>query len=104
MAEAHRVLREGGVYLWSAPTNLALEKTQVRATLNEDGSITHLLAPEYHGDPMREEGILCYQTFGWDALEAMSAAGFKDSFILGELNTSERCIFNIYAVGIKRHR
>jgi hypothetical protein len=51
-------------------------KTLVRARVLAGGEIEHLLEPEYHGDPLSEDGCLCYQHFGWDMLDDLRAAGF----------------------------
>jgi SAM-dependent methyltransferase len=62
LREFARVLRKGGNLLLSVPFTFEL-KTAVRATVKEDGSVRHVLPPEYHGDPMSNAGVLCYQTF-----------------------------------------
>lgn len=78
--EARRVLRKGGVLVWSAPFRADLYDTVVRATVDDDGEIRHLLPPEYHGDPLQlEDGILCYQHFGWDVLDGLHEAGFREA-------------------------
>ena len=77
--ETFRVLRKGGVFCWSAPFNLQNPTNEVRAFVNNEGQIIHILTPEYHGDPVNpDEGILCFQTFGWEVLENLRRAGFRD--------------------------
>jgi SAM-dependent methyltransferase len=73
-----RVLQPSGHLLFSVPF-LPLENvTRVRAGRAADGSIRHLLAPIYHGDPVNPKGgILCYREFGWDLLDQVQAAGFR---------------------------
>ena len=58
-----RVLKPGGRLFCSAPFH-GDEQHTVRASINEDGSIEHLLPPEYHGDPVNPDGVLCYRYFG----------------------------------------
>jgi hypothetical protein len=36
-----------------------------------------LLEPEYHGDPLSSDGILCFYHFGWDLLEEFRRCGFR---------------------------
>lgn len=50
----------------------------LRARLRDDGTVEHLVPPEYHGDPVRQAGCLAFHTFGWELLEEMRAAGFAD--------------------------
>ncbi len=79
-AEAARILRPGGKFMWSVPfVNLQYENI-IRAELSPGGEIHHLLEPEYHGDPVGEGGILCYTHFGWQMLDEIRAAGFKDVY------------------------
>lgn len=74
--EFARVLRPGGTLTLTAPFLRNCDATLIRARLRDDGSIDHLLEPEYHGDPVAPGGVLCFQHFGWDLLDAMRAAGF----------------------------
>ncbi len=77
LAEIARVLRPGGQLLVTVPFT-AGERNTVRARLRDDGTVEHLLPPEYHGDPVRTEGVLCYYHFGWELLEALRAVGLVD--------------------------
>lgn len=78
--ECQRVLKPGGVMLFTAPFNSNSRQTVIRARHNSDGTVEHLSPPEYHGDPLnRFKGCLCYQVFGWDMIEQLKRAGFDDS-------------------------
>ena len=55
------------------------EKNIVRATLGSSGEITHLLPAEYHGDPVRPDGVLAFYHFGWELLEQLREIGFADA-------------------------
>ena len=79
LSEAWRVLRPGGRFIFSAPF-INAEQTLIRASINADGSVEHHCEPEYHGDPMSSEGVLCYQHFGWDILKALTDTGFRDAY------------------------
>lgn len=79
ISEAHRILRPGGVFFWSAPFMPDADTTVKRALRLPDGSIQHLLPAEFHGDPVNPAGgILAFQQFGWDVLDDMRDAGFND--------------------------
>ena len=50
----------------------------MRAELDKDGVVHHLLPPEYHGDPINNDGCLCFYHFGWELLDQLRALGFSD--------------------------
>ena len=78
-----RCLTDGGLLLFTAPFVRTSPSTIQRARLSGSGEIEHLLPPEYHGDPMNPDGgILCFQHFGWDVIEALKAAGFTEPHAL----------------------
>ena len=78
LAELLRVLRPGGRMLFSVPFLPRRRETIVRARLEEDGTVTHLLPPEYHGDPLRPDGCLAFHHFAWELLDEMRATGFSE--------------------------
>lgn len=79
--ELARILRPGGMLLWSVPFERRSPTNIVRARLAADGTIEHLLPPEYHGDPLSADGCLCFTTFGWECLDQIRAAGFSDAYV-----------------------
>lgn len=81
LREFYRVLAPGGQVLISVPSTFT-DHTQTRAELDADGNIHHLLEPSYHGDPLSDEGVLCYYEFGLDLLDEMKQAGFRDAFLV----------------------
>ena len=78
LAEFARVLKPGGELWLTAPFIEDRQDTVVRARIDGNGGIEHLLPPEIHGDPL-SDGVLCYYHFGWDLLDAARAAGFSDA-------------------------
>jgi SAM-dependent methyltransferase len=77
LREAARVLCPDGVLLISAPFH-GKEGNLVRARILPDGQVEHLEAPEYHGDPLSSKGCLCFYYFGWELMDDLRTAGFRD--------------------------
>ncbi len=76
LRETRRVLRPGGRFYFTAPFNPNTNEHLIRAKI-EDGKVVHILEPEMHGDPVTGDGILCFQHFGWNIIQDLSAAGFR---------------------------
>ncbi len=81
LREFYRVLAPTGQLVLSVPFSFT-HATQVRATQDENGNITHLMEPCYHGDPLSSEGVLSFRDFGMDLLEAMQQVGFEECFAM----------------------
>ena len=82
-AECYRVLRKGGMMMWTVPFANLSDKNIIRARVLDGGVIEHLLPPEYHDyrvDP--DEDTLCYTHFGWEMLAQLRAIGFKDAYAI----------------------
>lgn len=76
--QLRRCLRDGGAALITAPFKETDSHDEIRARMTDTGEIEHLLAPEYHGNPVdMEGGALCFRYFGWDMLDRLKAAGFS---------------------------
>ncbi|MGC8638478.1 MAG: class I SAM-dependent methyltransferase [Isosphaeraceae bacterium] len=78
LAECARVLAVGGKMLLCAPFHRGPNHL-LRARVRDDGSIEHLHPPEYHGDPLDQNGCLCFHHFGWDILDFLKQAGFRQA-------------------------
>lgn len=78
-AECRRVLRQGGRLVFSVPFFPNQAETEVRARFSADGTLEHLMPAEYHGDPVGDGGVLCFQHFGWDLLDGLRRAGFAEA-------------------------
>ncbi len=78
LRECFRCLKPGGNLLFGVPFERSSEKNIVRAKVSSTGEVVHLLEPEYHGDPLRKEGVLCFYHFGWDLLDQLQAIGFAN--------------------------
>jgi SAM-dependent methyltransferase len=82
ISEVQRVLRPGGIFLGSFPFDANSHPNLIRATVDQQGNIIHFTKPEYHGDPVRDNGILCFTVFGWEILDEFRGAGFKDAYAI----------------------
>lgn len=65
LSEISRVLREGGMHIFTAPKHKHLVESCRRAQL-ENGEIVYLKEPEYHGNPISEKGSLVTWDYGAD--------------------------------------
>ncbi len=66
IAEIHRVLRPGGAHVFTAPKHKGLLETQVRARLQPDGTVDHLVEPAFHGNPIGDNLALVTYDYGYD--------------------------------------
>jgi O-antigen biosynthesis protein len=96
--EIYRVLKPGGIYIFTVPHERAWNETLVRVRIidpEDPSKDTHLLEPEYHCDTNSDEesGVLAYRTYGHDIEVQLGEIGFeveyfrKDIEGLGILNT-----------------
>jgi len=79
ISEIYRTLKKDGIAVITAPfTNNKMENT-IRATIDDNGNINHILPPEYHGDPVKSaDGILCFHYFGWEFINELRQLGFRE--------------------------
>lgn len=79
-SECLRALRTGGVMLMTIPFAGDTQASVMRAEM-KNGVIDHLLPPEYHGNPVSEEGSLVFTCYGWDVLDMAKRVGFSDAWV-----------------------
>lgn len=77
LLECARVLRTGGVMLFTAPFFANQHHSILRGRPLDGGRIEHLQPPEYHGDGMARGGIYTFHNFGWDFFEMLRASNFR---------------------------
>jgi len=81
-AHVARVLRRGGLFVFTVPLYDAAA-TEERVRFAVDGTIEHLLPPEYHGDPVGASGrILALRNYGRDIVDRLVAAGFASAEVV----------------------
>lgn len=78
LRESWRVLKKGGVMIFTAPFFIELDDSVLRGRQLEDGSLVRLESDEYHGDGMRRGGVYTFHNFGWSFFDAIRDAGFED--------------------------
>jgi SAM-dependent methyltransferase len=76
-AEIQRVLRPGGLFLFTVPlfnTPAIVE----RARLDDTGKVEHTLPAQYHGDPIRgHQPVLVFRDYGMDIKQRILSQGFS---------------------------
>ncbi len=93
-AEAYRVLRESGRLIFTVPFDTSRNQTRIRARIDDEGNIEHLLPPVYHGNPLSEEGSLVFNDFGWDMISSLYESGFKEVYMLYHFSTDKAYLGN----------
>jgi tetratricopeptide (TPR) repeat protein len=78
-SECYRILNNNGKMLFTVPFCKWSEPNIIRAKIiDHTGTVEHLEEPVYHGDPLNDEGILCFQDFGWEMLNELREVGFNN--------------------------
>jgi SAM-dependent methyltransferase len=64
--EISRVLRPGGLHVFTTPLVRKFEPSEVCAERDANGNIAHLTPPEYHGSPVGDGRVLVTRKWGYD--------------------------------------
>ncbi len=64
--EIARTLRPGGLHIFTVPLVYKSKPSEVCARRRGDGTVEHLITPEYHGNPISDEGSLVTMRWGYD--------------------------------------
>ena len=65
-SEIARTLKPGGAHIFTVPIVNKYKPSQLRARVSDDGQISHLEPPVYHGNPISNEGSLVTVDWGFD--------------------------------------
>jgi SAM-dependent methyltransferase len=87
--ESARVLRPGGVHVFTVPPQAA---TSRRAKI-ENGRVVHIASPEYHSDPLDPAGVLAFWDFGPDLAEKFPDTGLDIRVTLGPEGADRRIVW-----------
>ncbi len=68
-AEIARTLKPGGAHIFTVPIINRHKKTEVWATMHPDGSPNFLHTPEWHGNPIAQEGSPVTMHYGFDIVD-----------------------------------
>ena len=84
-AQIHRVLKPGGVYVFTVPHFRDRHDTLVRVRVHDEGDASRdefLTEPEYHGDANAPggQGVLSYRSYGTVLDDELDAIGFDVSY------------------------
>lgn len=79
LRECLRCLQPGGNLVFTVPFARNSNSNIVRARVSSQGEIEHILPPEYHGDPLNAQGVLCFYHFGWELLDQLRSCGFSSA-------------------------
>jgi SAM-dependent methyltransferase len=82
LREVRRTLRPGGCYLFTVPTYKGLVASERRAEYLPNGSVKHFAEPEYHGNPVSEQGSLVTFHYGYDLPELIATWTDFDTRVL----------------------
>ncbi|MEN9949554.1 MAG: hypothetical protein RLY85_306 [Bacteroidota bacterium] len=81
LAEIYRVLKPGGLHIFTIPVVWDKPATRVRAKI-ENNVLVNILPPSYHGAPDDDfEDYLVFSEFGSDAVDTIRNAGFDVELI-----------------------
>ncbi|MFN3315025.1 MAG: methyltransferase domain-containing protein [Hyphomonas sp.] len=72
--EIARTLKPGGMHIFTVPLVHRHRASVCRALRSPDGDIEYQLPPEYHGNPVSNEGSLVTFDWGFDICERLHAA------------------------------
>jgi hypothetical protein len=103
--EIARTLEPGGAHVFTVPLVRKGESSRRRATLNEDGRITHHLPPQFHGNPIDDSGALVTIDWGYDICEkiALSCGLHTEIHHINDLSQCIRAEFIEVLVTRKPH-
>jgi SAM-dependent methyltransferase len=74
-SETYRVLRDGGLHIFTVPLQRPIPPKTIRRVDSSSGQDVHLLPPRYHGDGQGGKSLV-YTDFGLDIVDMLTSVGF----------------------------
>lgn len=65
-SEIARTLKPGGAHIFTVPLVNKTRPSELRASISDNGQVTFIKPPQYHGNPVSEEGSLMTVDWGFD--------------------------------------
>jgi SAM-dependent methyltransferase len=65
ITEIARTLKPRGRHVFTVPTYAGVIESEQRARITQDGRVEDLYPPEFHGDPISEQGTRVFSHFGY---------------------------------------
>lgn len=81
-AEIARVLKPGGMHIFTAPLVNKARASERRASRRANGDVQHHFEPEYHGNPVDPKGSLVTMNWGYDIVTHIFKASGMHSIIM----------------------
>jgi SAM-dependent methyltransferase len=90
--EIARTLRPGGSHIFTVPIVNKHKPTELCARTTSDGSVEFLREPEYHGNPVSDQGSLVIRRWGYDICDFIfkSSGLFTQTIIIDALELGIR--------------
>ena len=80
--EITRVLKPGGMHIFTVPIVNKFSPSEPRATIGQKGEIIHLKEAQYHGNPVDIEGSLVTMDWGYDIVRVIVDAASTPTTLL----------------------
>ena len=103
-SEISRTLKPGGMHICTVPLVSGVNPTKQRAEILPSGEINHLMEPDYHKNPISEDGSLVVWEWGYDIIERIYNASKMPTICLNinDLSKGIRAEYVDVLVSIKR--
>lgn len=90
--EIARTLKPGGAHIFTVPLVYRSGPSRCRARRRPDGTVEHLEPPEFHGNPIDDQGSLVVTDWGFDIVKAIhdSSGLFTYVFHIDDLSRGIR--------------
>ena len=93
--EIARTLRPGGAHIFTVPLANGKKKSSRRAVMI-DGALVHVAEPQYHGNPMADDGSLVTIDWGEDIMDyiAFHSGGAMSMYYIDDITRGLRAAYN----------